>query len=160
ECRGLPIVLLHQVFAQYLSLSKQALPATREARIALQVARELCDTMRDHFKDENARRDKFVRVIQPLFSLWMPLHEVTAEGNTASMRTDATISAKVAKGVNMVLTEIKNGKNSGDPYMEASRRYEINTEALTEEHSDFLNCGAPTFICCLIGSSTMILNRR
>jgi hypothetical protein len=147
-CRGLPIFLFHSVFAKYLSLSKKAHPATDEARTALQVARKLCNTMGDYFEDESARRNEFVKAIKPLFSRWITTTEVTAQGTTASTRTDATISEKETI---MVLTEIKNGKSSGDPYMQACRGYEINTEALREKNPNFLARGAPTFICCLNG---------
>jgi hypothetical protein len=142
ECRGLPVFLLHSVFAQYLSLSEKALPVTHGARIALGVAKVLCDTMGDYFEDESTRRNAFIRAINPLFSRWMAAKETTSQGATA------TISEK---GIIMVLIEVKNGKNDGDAYMQASRRYEINTEVLRDKHSDFLACGAPTFICCLNG---------
>ncbi|PVF96185.1 hypothetical protein CPB86DRAFT_816556 [Serendipita vermifera] len=148
ECRGLPIFLLHSVFAQYCSLSKKMLPATREAGIALQVARTLCNTMGNYFDGESPRRTAFIQAIEPLFSRWMTINEATAQGIKASTRTDASILEK-EKGVVMVLTEIKNGKVTGDAYMQASRGYEINTETLKEKHRDFLACGAPTFICCL-----------
>jgi hypothetical protein len=62
KCRGPPIFLLHRVFAKYLSLSKEALPATPEARIALHVARALCNTMGNYFDDQNARRDAFLQL--------------------------------------------------------------------------------------------------
>ncbi|PVF92683.1 hypothetical protein CPB86DRAFT_716993 [Serendipita vermifera] len=48
-----------------------------------------------------------------------------------------------------MIIEIKNGKSGGDTYMQASRRYEMNTEALREGDPEFLACGAPAFICCL-----------
>ena len=68
KCCGPPIFLLHPVFAEYLSLSKEALPATPEARTALKVARALCNTMGSYFDDEKARRDSFLQTIHPLFS--------------------------------------------------------------------------------------------
>ena len=144
KCRGLPIFLLHEVFAKYILLSKEALPATQEASIALQVARELCDTMVNNFDDEVARRGAFLRSIRPLFGQWtMP------KGATW---TDTTISVNETV---MMLTEVKNGKN-GDAYMQACRRYEIITESLTEKNPIFLSCGAPAFIACLNGSSRLI----
>ncbi|PVF94209.1 hypothetical protein CPB86DRAFT_800666 [Serendipita vermifera] len=53
ECRGLPIFLLHPIFPKYLSLSKKALPATPQAREALQAARKLCNTMGNYFAKES-----------------------------------------------------------------------------------------------------------
>ena len=114
KCRGLPIFLLHDAFAKYISLSKEALPATREARIALQVARVLCDTMGNHFDDKVARRGAFLRAIHPLFRKWTMAKEVTSQGATASTQTDASISVNETT---MVLIEVKNGKN-GDAYMQ------------------------------------------
>jgi|SRR5258706_10004280 len=38
KCCGLPIFLFHPVFARYLLLRKEALPATHEARTVLHVA--------------------------------------------------------------------------------------------------------------------------
>jgi hypothetical protein len=146
KCRGLPIFLLHSVFAQYLALNQKALPATGAARIALQVARTLCNTMGDYFVDEISRTNKFLRAIEPLFSRWMATKEITLQGTAASTRTDIS-----ERGTIMALTEIKNGKSGGDSYMQASRRYERNTEELREKNPDFLACGAPTFICCLNG---------
>jgi hypothetical protein len=157
KCRSLPIFLLHDVFAQYLSLSKKPLPATDPARIALHVAKALCNTMGDYFDNEIIRRDAFLQAIEPLFSRWMTAKEVTSQGTAVSTRTDATISEK---GITMVQTEIKNGKNSGDAYMQASRGYEVYTVTLQGKHPTFLSCGAPTFICCLNGQSKATLNRK
>jgi hypothetical protein len=157
KCRGLPIFLFHSVFAQYILLSKKALPAISEARTALQVARRLCNTMGDYFVDEPTRTKKFIKIIKPLFSRWMTTTEVTSQGTTAPTRTGATISEK---GTIMVLTEIKNGKSSGDPYMQACRGYEINTEALSKKKPNLSACGAPTFICCLNGQSRLTLNSK
>ena len=152
KCRGLPIFLLHNVFAKYISLSKEALPAKQGARLALQVARELCHTMANPFDDEVARTGAFLRALQPLFGRWTMAKQVTSQEATASTRTDTTISVN---GTTMVLTEVKNGKN-GDAYMQASRRYEITTESLKEKNPIFLSRGAPTFIACLNGSSRLI----
>ena len=147
NCRGLPIFLFHHVFAKYISLSEEALPAPREARIALHVAKELCGTMGNHFDDEVARRDAFLQAIRPLFEQWTIEEEVTSKGVTAS-----TVSLNE---IAMMLIQVKNGKN-GDAYMQASRRYEIATESLTEKNPIYLSRGAPTFIACLNGSSRSI----
>lgn len=152
KCRGLPIFLLHHVFAKYILLSKEALPPNREARLALQVARKLCGTMGNHFNDEVARTGAFLRALQPLFGQWTMAKEVMSQESMASTRIDTTISVK---GTTMVLIEVKNGKN-GDAYMQASRRYEVTTESLTEQNPIFLSRGAPTFIACLNGSSRLI----
>ncbi|CAG8692906.1 4756_t:CDS:2, partial [Acaulospora colombiana] len=154
KCRGLPIFLLHGVFAQYLSLGKQPLPVTREARIALQVARTLCNTMGDYFDEESTRKTTLFRTIKPLFARWM------AGNGIMSQETTETEGAILERGIPMVLTEIKNGKESGDAYMQASRRYEVHTEALREQDPDFLACGAPTFLCCLNGEFDSILNGK
>ena len=158
KCRGLPSFLLHPVFAKYLSLSKAALPATREARSAVRVARELCDTMGNAFGNENDRRDAFFHAIRPLFSGWATAKGVSARGAIVSTRKDMTISSK---GTSMVLIEIKNGKD-GDAYMQASRGYEVVTEELAKNKnkSNFVARGAPTFICCLSGQSRFTLNRN
>jgi hypothetical protein len=148
KCRGLPIFLLHSVFTTYVSLSKEPLPATREASVALQAARALCDTMGNYFIDEFARRDVFLQTVKPLFSRWVTTTEATTEGATASARIDLTISINETI---MVLTEIKNGKQNGDAYMQASRGYEMATEALVEGNPNWLAHGAPTFLCCLDG---------
>jgi hypothetical protein len=150
KCRGLPVFLLHSVFAEYLSLSQKVLPPTDEAKIALKVARTLCNTMGNHFENEKTRRDAFFKAIAPLFSQWIVQAEKYVQGNTVSTRIDATISVD---GIIMVHTEVKNGKNSGDPYMQGSRGYELNTQELSrsEKNPKFLACGAPTFICCLNG---------
>jgi len=147
KCRGPPVFLLHPVFAEYLSLSKEALPATLEARTALQVARALCDTMGNYFEHGNARRDAFLQTIHPLFFRWITTEEVASQGVTASTRTDVTFSVN---GITMALTEIKNGKK-GDAYVQANRGYEVITEALAEKNPKFLARGAPTFISCLNG---------
>ena len=152
NCRGLPIFLLHHVFGQYISLSKEALPATQKARIALQVARELCGTMGNYFDSEVARRDAFLRAIRPLFSQWAMSKEVMSQGTAVSTRTDTTVSVNE---VAMMLTEVKNGKN-GDAYMQGCRGYEVITESLTEKNPIFLSRGAPTFIACLNGSFRLI----
>jgi hypothetical protein len=157
KCRGLPIFLLHPVFAEYLSLSKKVLPPTDKAKIALKAARTLCNTMGNYFENEKTRRSAFSKAIKPLFSEWLAQKEVTAQGSTASTRTDSTISVY---GITIVLTEIKNGKNGGDAYMQGSRGYEINTQELSEENPNFLACGAPTFICCLNGQFRLYLNRQ
>ena len=156
KCRGLPIFLLHPVFAKYLSLSKGELPATREATSAVHVARELCHTMGNAFDHENDRRDAFFNAIRPLFSPWATSKEVSAQGATVSTRTDMTISAN---GTSMVLIEIKNGKE-GDGYMQASRGYEVVTEELAQNKQKFVHHGAPMFICCLSGQSRFTLDRR
>jgi hypothetical protein len=104
--------------------------------------------MGDHFTNEPARRNAFLQTIKPLFSRWMTAKEETSEGATPSTRIDTTISIN---GTIMVLTEIKNGKSNGDAYMQASRGYEIVTEALKEVNPNWLARGAPTFICCLDG---------
>jgi hypothetical protein len=148
NCRGLPIFLLHSVFAAYLSLSREPLPATGEARVALQAARALCNTMANYFIDEPARTHVFLQAINPLFSRWATTAEATSEEATASTRTDVTISIH---GTIMVLAEIKNGKKNGDAYMQASRGYEIVTEALRKGNPDWLAHGAPAFICRLDG---------
>jgi hypothetical protein len=145
--RGLPIFLLHPVFANYLSLSRTALPATIQARTALHVARALCNSMGDYFDDEGARRHAFLQAIKPLFSQWTTTKGAALKGAATSTRTDATISTN---GTTMVLIEIKNGKN-GDAYMQACRGYEITTQELTEKNPNFVACGAPTFILCLSG---------
>jgi diphthamide biosynthesis methyltransferase len=62
-------------------------------------------------------------------------------------------------GITMVLIEIKNRKK-GDAYMQASRGYEVITEALTENKPNFVARGAPTFISCLNGQSRFSLNRK
>jgi len=147
-CRGLPVFLLHSVFATYISLSKEPLPATSEARVALQAARALCNTMSNYFTGESDRRDAFLQAVKPLFSLWVTTKEATSEGATVSTRTDTTISIN---GTIMVFIEIKSGKNNGDAYMQASRGYEIATEELTKGNPNWLAHGAPTFICCLDG---------
>ena len=152
KCRGLPIFLFHHIFAQYISLSKEALPATPKARTALQVAKVLCNTMGNHFDDEVARRGAFLQALSLLFGQWTMAKEVTAQGTTASTRTGTTISVNE---IVMVLIEVKNGKN-GDAYMQASRGYELTTESLTEKNPTFLSRGAPTFIACLNGSSRSI----
>jgi hypothetical protein len=82
KCRGLPIFLLHSVFATYLSLSKEPLPATRPARFALKAARALCDTMGDYFVNELARRDAFLQTVEPLFSRWVTAPEAMSEEAT------------------------------------------------------------------------------
>ena len=156
KCRGPPIFLLHPVFAEYLSLSKEALPATPEARTALKVARELCNTMGNYFDGEKARRDSFLQTIHPLFSRWITTKVATSQGVKASTRTDATISVD---GITMALTEIKNGKK-GDAYMQASRGYEVVTEELAKTNSNFLARGAPMFISCLNGESRLNLTRK
>ena len=156
KCRGLPIFLLHDVFATYISLSKKALPPTQDARNALQAARELCGTMGNHFDDEVTRRGAFLRAIRPLFWQWTMPNEVTSQGATASTWIDTTISVN---GTAMMLTEVKNGKN-GDAYMQGCRAYEVITETLTETNSIFLSRGAPTFIACLNGSSRIIRGDR
>ena len=149
KCRGLPISLLHSVFARYLSLSKDPLPATRPARVALQAARALCNTMGNYFVKESVRRRAFLETIQPLFSRWVMTMEATSEseseGATPSTQTDTIISIN---GTTIVLTGIKSGKKNGDAYMQASRAYEIATEEATP---NWLARGAPAFICCLDG---------
>ena len=145
KCRGLPIFLLHGVFARYLSLRKETLPATPEARTAMHVARELCNTMGDYFGNEIARRDAFLRAIRPLFTQWTTAMEVTPQGATAPTRTDVTISVN---RIVLVIIEIKNERGR-DAYMQASRGYEVMTEAIPERHSGFLARGAPAFISCL-----------
>jgi len=147
QCRGPPIFLLHRAFAKYLSLSKKALPTTPEARIALHVARELCDTMANHFDNEGARRSAFLQTTKPLFSQWST---DTPQGETASARIDTTISVD---GSTVLLIEIKKGKE-GDAYMQACRAYETTTEALKETNSNLLARGAPTLIACLNGQSS------
>ena len=146
SCRGLPIFLLHSVFATYISLSKEPPSAIPLARIALQVAGALCNTMGNYFMKESARRGAFLQTVKPLFSRWVTTVETTSEGATASTRPDTTISVN---GTIMVFIEIKSGKNNGDAYMQASRGYEIATEALPEGNPNWLAHGAPTFLCCL-----------
>jgi hypothetical protein len=144
KCRGLPIFLLHPVFAKYLSLGKKALPPTQEAEISLQVARTLCNTMGDYFETEKDRKEAFLRAIRPLLSRWVM---GISEGATAATGSDMTVSIQ---GVTMLLNEIKNTKQ-GDPYMQASRGYEIATEALTKTHPNVSGRGAPAFLACLNG---------
>ncbi len=155
KCRGLPIFLLHPVFSRSLSLRKEALPATHEVRTALHVARALCDTMGDYFDDKIARRDAFLQAIDPLFSQWITTKEATSQGATGSMRTDVTISVN---GIVLVLIEIKNERER-DAYMQASRGYEVITEASQEKFLRFLARGAPAFISCL-NNQPFVLNRN
>ena len=156
-CRGLPISLLDSVFATYLSVSKKTLPSTPEAAAALYTARELCITMGDHFDSEPDRRSSFINATKALFSQWATTEESTSQGVTTCTRTNMTISVD---GIAMVLMEIKNGKFGGEVYMQASRRYEINTENLVKKNPTFLQQGAPTFLLCLSGKSGPSSNRR
>jgi hypothetical protein len=156
KCRGLPIILLHPAFTTYLSLSKKALPATSEARTALRVARALCDTMPNYFETEDARTDAFLQATRPLFGQWKTAREVTWHGATALTRTDIIISVN---GSPVLLMEVQNGKE-GDAYMQASRRYEIVTEASVKTNQDFLARGAPLFMACLNGQSFTLNNRH
>ena len=156
-CRGLPISLLDSVFATYLSVSKQTLPSTPEADVALSTARRLCKTMGNHFNSEPARRGSFLEATEDLFSQWATIKETMSQEATAYTRTEMTISVD---GIAMVLIEIKNGKAGGEVYMQACRRYEISTEELVKKNPTFLEQGAPTFLLCLNGESGLSSNRR
>jgi hypothetical protein len=155
--RSLPISLFDSVFATYISVSKQTLPATDEADTALLVARQLCSTMGDHFDSEPAQRSAFLETTRPLFSQWAIIKESMSQGVTAYTGADTTISVN---GATMALIEIKNGKTGGKGYMQACRGYDINTEELVEENQTFLKQGAPTFLLCLSGESGLSSNRR
>ena len=156
-CRGLPIFLLHPVFATYLSLSKKSLPATTEANHALHVARALCNTMANYFNTEDARRRAFLQATKPLFSQWITNEESISQVVAAYTRTNTTISVN---GTTIVLIEMKNGKTNGEVYMQACRGYEITTEELEEKNPHFLKHGAPAFILCLNGELGLSLIRR
>jgi len=156
-CRGLPISLLDPVFATYLSLSKKTLPDTPGAHAALHAARQLCDTMGNHFDSERARRHSFLEATRSLFSQWTTVKESMSQGVAAYTRTDTAISVD---GTSMVLIEMKNGKTGGEVYMQACRGYEITTEELVEKNPMFLEQGAPTFLLCLNGESGPSSNRR
>jgi len=104
--------------------------------------------MSNYFMKESARRGAFLQTVRPLFSQWVTTMEATSTGATASTRPDTTISVNETI---MVFTEIKSGKTNGDAYMQASRGYEIATEALTKGNPNWLAHGAPTLLCCLDG---------
>ena len=82
--------------------------------------------------------DAFLQAIDPLFSQWITTKEATS-------RNDVTISVN---GIVLVLIEIKNERGR-DEYMQASRAYEVITEAIPEKISRLLARGAPIFISCL-----------
>ena len=148
RCRGLPISLLHPIFATYLSLSKKTLPGTPKAKVLLHVARELCNTMGDHFESEDARRGAFLGATEPLFSEWITSKEHMSQRIARPTRTDSIISEN---GTTMALIEITNHKTGGEVYLRACRGYEITTEELVDQNPNFLKCGAPAFLLCLNG---------
>lgn len=138
RCRALPILLLHPIFARYRSLSKKTLPNTAEAKVSLRVARELCNTMVDHFESEDDRRRAFFRATKPLFSLW----------TTTFTRTGMAI---LTNETTIALIEIRNHKSGGEMYLQVCRGYEIRTEELVDENPTFLKRCAPAFLLCLNG---------
>lgn len=148
RCRGLPILLLHPIFARYRWLSKKTLPNTAEAKVSLRVAGELCNTMVDHFESEDDRRRAFFRATKPLFSLWTTTKEHKSQGVGMFTRTDMAI---LTNETTIALIEIKNHKSGGEVYLQACRRYEIRTEELVDENPTFLERGAPAFLLCLNG---------
>jgi hypothetical protein len=89
--------------------------------------------MSDYFETEKDRKEAFLHAFRPLLSGWVM--------GTTSTRSDMTVSIK---GITMLLNE-KNAKK-GVPYMQASRGYEIATEALAETHPNVLARGTPTFL--------------
>ena len=124
--QGLPIETLHPVFAAFLNdVRSMRLDEWAPEEDANTASIDLCKAMADSFDNKVARRTMLMEML-----LRLGLHlqaefyiEPTPPHDIHGARTDLHLSGGTGKTI--LLGEIKVEFESGDPYMQVSRSYQI-----------------------------------
>ncbi len=144
ERSGLPLNLLHPLFAKFLTLIEGAPDSTDSNFIlAQQVAARLCQEMPEAFDSEEARLKTFRRIVLPLFK------DVGVFGRIQIGSGATDLGIRTSYGV-ILLGEGKNepGGGAGDPYMQVAASYDAWARI-----DDNPQTGSPCFVICVDGKS-------
>ncbi|KAG8941592.1 hypothetical protein FRC04_004173 [Tulasnella sp. 424] len=123
ECSGLPLNLLHPLFAEFLARIEGPPPDGSDPKFILaeQVATELCQEMPRHFDTEDGRLSEFVRIVTRLFK---GTGSFSRQFPVGSGRADLVLQCTPVGPV--LVGEGKNepGGSCGDPYMQVAASYD------------------------------------
>ncbi|PVG02992.1 hypothetical protein CPB86DRAFT_696255 [Serendipita vermifera] len=145
ERTGLPIALLHSVFANFIHVINQPMPSKIEFTDAYKTAWQLCQTMPHHFKDEKQRKTSFEETIS-LF-LYNEFPEFTQK-RLGQAEPDGLMLAP--DGSVVCIMEIKHEPGSaGDVYMQSSCSYDAIARQNSKDEKGKL--GHPALILCIDG---------
>ncbi|KAG8906705.1 hypothetical protein FRB99_006303 [Tulasnella sp. 403] len=147
ERSGLPLKLLHPMFAKFSALIEGD-PNYSDPKFILaeQVATELCHEMPQNFGSEDFRLKKFSSIVLPLFD------EIGTLDRTAIGACQADFGLKI-RGIGLVLVgEGRNepGGGAGDPYMQVAASY----DAHARRRSNATN-GCPCFVISVDGPNIL-----
>jgi hypothetical protein len=151
EKRGLPVYLLHRAFLVFRTQCRQPLPDKPEAAEAMRTATLLCSRMGNAFPTEDARSLAFGDTFQAFFSNWQPEVKMNINDGTVSDYVDRALRSRRSGGIILVLGEDKLEFDTGDPYMQVSRSYDLKSVQDRQHHPEYVSRGAPAFLTTLAG---------
>jgi hypothetical protein len=151
EKRGLPVYLLHRAFLVFRTQCRQPLPDSPEAAEAMRTATLLCSRMGNAFSTKDARSLAFNDAVRAFFSNWQPEVKVNINDGTVSGQVDRALRSRRSGGIMLVLGEDKLEFDTGDPYMQVSRSYDLKSVQDRQHHPEYVSRGAPAFLTTLAG---------
>ncbi|KAG8968914.1 hypothetical protein FRC05_001282 [Tulasnella sp. 425] len=152
ECSGLPLNLLHPLFAEFLARIEGPPPDGSDPKFILaeQVATELCQEMPRHFDTEDGRLSEFVRIVTRLFK---GTGSFSRQFPVGSGRADLVLQCTPVGPV--LVGEGKNepGGSCGDPYMQVAASYDAWAREVDEKLQ--IDSGCPCFVLCVDGPNIL-----
>ncbi|PVG02114.1 hypothetical protein CPB86DRAFT_822985, partial [Serendipita vermifera] len=142
--QGLPLCILHPVFARFVSNYGNSLPNDSRVAIFDYVAHTLCSSMSEKFTDDTQRTARFLDDIEPLLSGFE-----TQVSIVSNHRLDASSSQADVALDGIILGQIKHEASSGDPYMHISRCYQAQVHNYLARK--VRNDGFPHLLICILG---------
>ncbi|KAG9041299.1 hypothetical protein FS837_012428 [Tulasnella sp. UAMH 9824] len=153
--KGLPLCTLDDVFRAFQQQARAQLPQTPAATQARNAAYSLCHEMPDHFDHEHLRSETFDQCLAPVFPVegWrarVPIHPRTETHGGTVDRIYAL------NGTMYILREDQLEADTGDPYMQVVRDYQLYTEQMRSKNRALFAQGALVFLLSLLGPILMI----
>ncbi|KAG8946581.1 hypothetical protein FRC04_011559 [Tulasnella sp. 424] len=153
ERSGLPLNLLHPLFAEFLDLIEGSPPDGSDPKFILaeRVAIELCQEMPRHFDTEGNRLDEFERIVTRLFE---EIGSFSKEFPVGSGRADLVLKMSFPVGA-VLIGEGRNepGGSCGDPYMQVVASYDA--WARQVKQTPRIDAGCPCFVFCVDGPNIL-----
>ncbi|KAG8915230.1 hypothetical protein FRC00_006434 [Tulasnella sp. 408] len=153
--QGLPLCTLDDVFRTFQQQATAELPETLDATQARNAAYSLCHKMPDPFRTERLRSDMFTECLAPVFPVQGWLGEFKIHPRTETHGGDVD-RIYILDGIIYILREDKLEADTGDPYMQVVRDYQLYAEETRIGNVDFFVQGAPVFLLSLLGPILLI----
>lgn len=152
--QGLPLSILHTIFAEFRAFMAEPPPKTDSLPAAYCAAQNLCSKMADSFRDDEARQNEFQnRLMQFLGHHLDFINDFTIDPGLNERDTSIADSA-ICWGFSLVgMGVFTCDIGEGDAYMQVSRIYQswINRRRYVASRSSFLAAGAPMVLICVMG---------